>query len=305
MMMAFRGILLAVGLLTCSTTFGQLSVTPIGSGGVTKDSMAAALLGVSSGITINSVTYVGANGASGTFTGGTSSIGIDSGILLTNGSVNNVLAPNDDDGASTDNGLGGDTDLDTLTGDSTFDASTLTINFTPSGSQIQFSYVFGSEEYPEYVGEFNDAFALFVNGVNRALVPGTSTAVTINNINCGSTGVDPTGQNCSYYVNNVSGTLATQLDGFTKVLTLVATVNPGVPNTIKIAIADALDHALDTAVFIAGGTLTVCGGPSQPACGVTATVEPVDVPTLSEWGITLLALITGGFAALNLRRRRD
>jgi hypothetical protein len=31
---------------------------------------------------------------------------------------------------------------------------------------------------------------------------------------------------------------------------------------------------------------------------------PTPVPTLSEWGVILLALFTGTVAALNLRRRR-
>jgi hypothetical protein len=44
-------------------------------------------------------------------------------------------------------------------------------------------------------------------------------------------------------------------------------------------------------------------GPPPPV-GPPVTAEPVMVPTLSEWGVMLLALLTGGVAALNLRRRR-
>ncbi len=44
-------------------------------------------------------------------------------------------------------------------------------------------------------------------------------------------------------------------------------------------------------------------GPPPPV-GPPVIAGPVVVPTLSEWGVMLLALLTGGVAALNLRRRR-
>ncbi len=66
----------------------------------------------------------------------------------------------------------------------------LTIHFTPTGNQVRFSYVFASEEYNEYVGsEYNDLFAFFVGGTNYAVLPGTSTPVAINNVNCGSSSI--------------------------------------------------------------------------------------------------------------------
>lgn len=104
----------------------------------------------------------------------------------------------------------------------------------PTGNFIQFSYVFGSEEYNEWVGsQFNDVFGFFVNGVNYALIPGTSTPVAINDVNNGA--------NSAYYIDNTSAFLDTQMDGLTKVLTLVAPVNSGVTNTMFIGIADAGD----------------------------------------------------------------
>ncbi len=55
-------------------------------------------------------------------------------------------------------------------------------------------YVFASEEYPEYVGSsFNDVMAVFVDGQNCALVPGSQTPVSINTVNPGS--------NSQYYVD--------------------------------------------------------------------------------------------------------
>ena len=256
----------------------QLAVTPIDGATITANSLVNALLGTNSGITITNVTYTGANGASGTFSGGLGIIGVPSGIVLTSGAVTNVVGPNNTSSASKDNALPGDADLTAFAGSATFDASVLNITFVPTGSTIQFYYVFGSEEYNEYINKFNDAFGFYVNGVNKALLPGTATPVTINNVNCGSTGTG-TGPNCNLFINNSSATYNTQLDGYTKVLGFTASVTPNTPNTLKIAIADTADHALDSAVFIAGGTLYVCGGVGEPACLATPACTLTATPS--------------------------
>lgn len=68
----------------------------------------------------------------------------------------------------------------------------------PTRHTLVVRYAFGSEEYPEYVGsQFNDVMAVFVNGKNCALVPGTTTPVAINSIN--------QNLNSQYYVDNTSG----------------------------------------------------------------------------------------------------
>jgi len=253
---SLRLVVPVLALTFSQVAWGDLTVTPIG-GGVSAATMAAALLSPSSGITINSATYVGANGASGTFDVGTDIIGIDRGILLTSGSVATVLGPNDDDGAGIDNGVPGDAQLEgLLPGGLTQDASVLTIRFTPTGNHIQFSYVFASEEYNEFVGsQFNDIFAFFVGSTNYAVLPGTNTPVAINNVNCGNPPLVPP-TNCSYFIDNTAGGLNTQMDGMTTVLTFTAPVNPGVQNTMRLAIADVSDGILDSAVFLAGGSFT-------------------------------------------------
>lgn len=253
--------LVLASLALCPSAWADLTVTPIGSAGVTANSMAAALLNPASGIVINSASYVGANGASGTFDVGTDIIGIDRGILLTSGSVLLTPGPNDNDGAGFGNGLPGDAQLDGLIpGAATEDASVLTIVFTPTGNEVRFSYVFASEEYNEYVGtEYNDVFGFFIGGANYAVLPGTSTPVAINNVNCGNPPLEPP-TNCSYFIDNTAGALNTQMDGMTTVLTFTAPVNPGVQNTIRLAIADVGDDVLDSAVFLAGGSFSDTSG---------------------------------------------
>lgn len=238
---------------------GDLVVTPMG-GGLNANAMAAALLNDASGIVINSASYSGVNAASGTFSAGTAIVGIENGILLTSGGVSVAPGPNDQEGAGIANFAPGNAQLEALIpGGDTFDASVLTIVFTPTGNQIQFSYVFASEEYNEYVGsEYNDIFAFFVGSTNFAVLPGTNTPVAINNVNCGYLGEPPS--NCNYFIDNENGALDTQFDGMTTVLTFTAPVNPGVQNTMRLAIADVSDPIYDSAVFLLGESLTDVGG---------------------------------------------
>jgi hypothetical protein len=99
--------------------------------------------------------YKGADGASGTFTNGKSSIGIDSGILLTSGQAKDAEGPNGNGGvdevfrgfdandelkrgASTENFFSGDSDLDTLIpqNSATQDATSLEIEFESAGGDV-------------------------------------------------------------------------------------------------------------------------------------------------------------------------
>ena len=119
--------------------------------------------------------------------------------------------------------------------------------------------MFASDEDNEFVNSpFNDVFAFVVNGVNYARLPGTTTPVAINTVNGGNPlGTGAT--NPSFYRTTTgsrtpAATIPIEADGLTVVLTLEAPVNPGVPNQIKLAIADASDRNLDSWVFIKGGS---------------------------------------------------
>ena len=236
----------------------------------TNDGTTLANTVLGSGVTISNIQYNGAAGASGTFTGGVSAgIGIESGIILTTGDAANAVGPNNSNSRTTDNGLSGDPQLSALVGATTFDATSLQFDFVSNGGDLFFNYVFASEEYNEFVNlGVNDVFAFFVDGVNVALIPGTSTPVSIDNVNNGT--------NSSFYVDNSPpGTpppFDIQYDGFTKVLRVeVLNLSAGT-HTLKLAIADVGDRQYDSAVFIQAGTVsdTMTGTVPEPAsilCG--------------------------------------
>ncbi|MFN9622281.1 MAG: choice-of-anchor L domain-containing protein, partial [Cyanobacteriota bacterium] len=214
----------------------------------TPADLVSALLG--SGVSAIDISYTGTDGAAGIFSGGLAAgIGIDSGIVLSTGNILNAIGPNDLTSTSTAFGVSGDIDLDDIVGfGSTYDACILEFTFIPSASIVSFSFVFASEEYPEFVGsQFNDVFAFFVNDVNIAIIPGTTTPVSINN-------VSPV-TNSSFYISNELNTADVEFDGFTTVLSAVASsLAPGIPASVKLAIADTSDAIYDSAVFIQAGS---------------------------------------------------
>lgn len=253
-------------------------------GGLEPQDLANALIG--EGITISNVVYTGADVAAGTFDGGGDVVGLESGIILSSGDISNVIGPNQAEDTTTENNTDGDADLDGLTGGfGTFDAAVLEFDFVPSTTTVRFNYVFASEEYNEFVDtEFNDVFAFFVNGQNCALVEGDP--VSINTINNGA--------HSDLYVDNTDGHLDTEMDGLTAVLTCEATVTPGEPNHIKLAIADTSDLILDSAVFLGAETFVSAIGPFNfwtPLSG-GAEVPPVDTTGTGVVGMSLNAAET-------------
>ncbi len=219
------------------------------------------------GVKVTNIQYNGASVALGYFDGSKSNIGLKSGILMTTGTVignDGPQGPNDSPSAGMDNGYAGNNLLDQIIAKETpagnmpkktFNAATLEIQFTPMSDTVKFSYVFGSEEYPEFVGsEFNDLFAFFISGPgipgqkNIALLP-NGTPVTINNVN------DQGNPNAKYYVNNKNGQTV-QYDGFTRVLTAMSPVQCGASYTLTITIADVGDAAFDSGLFLQANSLS-------------------------------------------------
>jgi hypothetical protein len=269
-------LILAVGFAVPSFS---MTITPFDSAA----NLAQSLVG--SGVTISNVNYTGAEAASGYFTGGVAAgIGIESGIVLTSGFASHLNGTENTSGGITgNNGLGGTSYLNDLNpGFTTYDATVLEFDFMSSGNAAYFSYVFGSDEYNEYVGSnFNDVFGFFLNGTavtDNVATLGDGTVVSINNINNGS--------NSSYYNDNGPGPFAFEYDGFTKVLTAsLLGLTPDQSYHLTLAIADAGDYILDSGVFLAAGTLSDV----DPGNGNTS--NPVPEPsTILLMGVGLIGL---------------
>jgi gliding motility-associated-like protein len=193
------------------------------------------------------------------FDASSTSFPIPFGVLLTTGQGNAAVGPNNS-GSYAFSGtplVSSDADLNAIANGSVTNGAILEFDFIPQGDTVSFRYVFGSDEYPEFSpSSFNDAFGFFLSGpgfagpytngaVNVALIPGTSTPVTINNVG------DQT--NTAYYVNNVNGFAygtAIQYDGTTVVLTSVAQVQCGQTYHIKLAICNVGDQGYDSGVFL-------------------------------------------------------
>lgn len=255
--MAIAGIILMIISIMPSLIFGaneELQVDDT----KTPEELVQMFLG--SGMEIRNVSYTGHEKARGTFRGGEKIIGFEEGIVLSTGRAKNIVGPNKDHGISADFLLPGDEDLSNLIdGVKTRDAAVLEFDFIPETDDITFTYVFASEEYNEYVNEYNDVFAFFINGENRALIPGTDTPVSINNVNGGKPlGNNP--MNAQFFRNNErnkkgnGASVNIEMDGLTTVMEVRAKVKPHAINHIKLAIADARDCSLDSAVLLKAGS---------------------------------------------------
>jgi hypothetical protein len=162
---------LAVTLLTAGPVTADdhaLSTEDL-AGALSPEDLAQTLAG--DGVTVSDVTYTGDPTAAGTFAGGGGIAGFDDGLVLSSGRVASVVGPNDTRAKSATHGTPGDWELTALAGFKTLDAASLAFDFVPDADRVFIRYVFGSEEYNEYVNsQYNDVFAFFVNGENCAVV---------------------------------------------------------------------------------------------------------------------------------------
>jgi len=239
---------------------------------ITNNDIVAAVQTPATTVTVTDINCP--TGAYGTFSypSDNNDLGLKQGLVLTSGQVSYVVGPNNlPGGAQFDNNAPGDPDLDYLSNDITQesnDACIVELDVFAATDELSFEYVFGSEEYPEYVETINDIFAFFVSGPgivgdpnltnsakNIALIPGTNLPVEIASVN--------NILNWEFYRTNELGT-ALQYDGLTsdkfgikKTLTARTSVIPCNTYHLKLAVADRSDFIFDSGVFVSeiqGGT---------------------------------------------------
>jgi hypothetical protein len=120
------------------------------------------------------------------------------GVVLMSGDVS--LAPGPNNFGNTlstgDGSWPGDADLEAnTTANNTNNASSIQFNFVPQIDQINFNFIFASEEYNRgFECSFSDAFAFIltdqITGVvqNLAVIPGTTTPIEVTNVRYGIPG---------------------------------------------------------------------------------------------------------------------
>ena len=213
---------------------------------------------------VENVTAIGHANSIGGFANGTTSIGVESGVILSTGDVAGCTGPNNSGSYGTNMGGGGDPDLAAISGQAIFDAAGIEFDFTPTINTVTFNFAFGSEEYCEWVGSgFNDAFGFFISGPgingtqNLAVVPYTNVPVTINSINDNSNNNYFQGNSTTCIDNNNNNDI--QFDGYTTIMTAIANVIPCEKYHIKLVVGDGSDAIYDSAVFLEANSFDAGG----------------------------------------------
>ena len=271
-------------LLATAASATTLVVTP-----TTDGTTLATALGGGGGLTINSASVTnGAASQIGTYTGFTSPpVTIGDGVVLSTGRAIDTTADSYSflNFPSTNTGASGTPEFDAYGpghiasfGDSN-DVAALMVTFTlSSDSQVGFDFIFGSVEYPTFIGSFTDSFLAFLDG----------TAVGDQSVFDGSNHAVQVGSTFSSALTTADTNSAFEdPHGLLQLRTFTNTLSAG-SHTILFEVGDVNDHILDSAVFISN----LHAGPGNP--GTDSTVpEP-----------GTLELFGAGLACLGAGRRR-
>lgn len=233
-----------------------------------------------SNITFNGQPAVGGHSHIAAFNDPNSSMGIQSGIMLSSGPGSETLL--DGQTSSTEMYSPQDADIISLINDANFvgEASVLEFDFIATGDSVAFQYVFGSSEYNEFVGtQFNDQFGFFLSGpgingsfsngaINLAVLPGTNTPVGINSVN------ELVNSQYYIYAEPLGGYIPQNIDGHTVVLhACIGQLQIGQVYHIKLIIADMTDSVLDSSVFLSGSSFEqFCNEPEGGPEGIQSQV---------------------------------
>lgn len=261
-----KHLLLAASLIAATfSAQAQITIMPAGNAA----NIATFLSG--SGVTISNVVVTADPQAIAYFTAINTPLNMQGGLMLSTGLCDSAAGANSSSSCSYyfANGFT-DPDLTAIEPSATFDVAMLEFDCTPNDDTLYFNYLFGSEEYPEFVNSFNDVFGIFVTGANpaggnyqaqnMALLNNGTVPVSINNVNNGVSNTGPC-VNCADYVDNTLSTML-EYDGTTTNQMAILPVTPLSSYHIKIAIADANDGVYDSGVFLQAGSFRTSNTPT-------------------------------------------
>lgn len=208
----------------------------------------------------------GAPAPMGSFSANGSNFPFASGVVLTTGTAQGAIGPNESILSSGSTNWQGDTDLQAaLNVSNTINACVLEFEFFPLGDQISFDYIFASEQYLSNPSanqcQYTDGFAFLLQAIgetgweNLAVVPGTQTPVAVNTVRGPGT-ICPE-SNPEYFDQFNTDIHPTNYNGQTVILKAQARVIPQQWYRIKLVVADQGNHLYDSAIFLGEGSFEI------------------------------------------------
>lgn len=232
--------------------FADLTILIEGAG-VSASALVAAIVDEVSATATNPE-FIGAPASSAIFSDGlVRGLLMDAGVVMTSGYGANWNNGDVSESTTTAWGVNGDLVLqDKVTGVTTHDAAVLEFDlFCPNG-QLVFEYQFATEEYDEYVSQFNDAFLITVDGTPVSLVPEGDDIVGVQSINLSTNrhlflGDD---EDILPLVDEAYRSSRVEYDGMTRKLRANAFLIPNRAYRVKIVVADVNDSIYDAGLFL-------------------------------------------------------
>ncbi|MFM9824538.1 choice-of-anchor L domain-containing protein [Flavobacterium sp.] len=216
-------------------------------------------------------TFTPGKNSYGYFNKSTSGFPFSEGIILNTDSATNAIGPyNSGDSGGGKPSWSGDTDLNSILGISTVNATVLEFDFVPLTNYISFNYIFASNEYQLYFPcYYSDGFAFLIKEnisgstyKNLAVIPNSFTPVSSKNIHpIINDYSDSTGfyKGCPSIAENYFNGYNTNISpinysGQTKVMKATTSVIANQSYHIKLVIADDRNIRFDSAIFIEAGS---------------------------------------------------
>lgn len=208
---------------------------------------------------------------------------MEAGIVLVSGDAALAPGPNQFPAGQSNNwpGWPGDTDLETIVNlppGNTNDASWISFDFVSMTDELNFNFLFASEEYNAggFECNFSDSFAFILTDnedplaapINLAVLPNTNIPILVTNIHPDN-GICPAINEQYFGQYNNTSFDPINFNGQTVVLTATGPVEVNHSYNIKLVIANASDNAYNSAVFLQAGSFNI----GEPDLGAPSLVS--------------------------------